>query len=516
MTADVRKLLENVTNLPSPPAVAAQVIELAQEPEVKLSDVAQAIQCDASLAAKVMRVSNSAMYARRRKATNLRQALVVLGLHATVTLALGFSLMPLLQRGKEENEIFAHTWRRTLMSGLCARAMADVTRKANAEEAFLCALLQDVGIMGIDRVKPGFYNDAADFYQDHKKLIEFERSALSADHAAIGAHLLHIWKLPEYLENAVAVSHSFHDGKASRVTQFLSQIVAMSGPLADAWLAGDTSPKALRTVATAARRDLKLNDAEFSETMEKIGAMLPDMAHLFETDLIDGNEAQMIVEHAHEILTTRSLQSQQAAENAAEKADELQSYADDLEQENQRDALTQVASRKYLESLLEKGFENATRFNWPLAVLFIDLDHFKAVNDTYGHAAGDEVLRNVGRILRDLLRDSDTVGRYGGEEFLIVLPGADEMGVNVVAERILSMLRKASHSVGDARMIRVTASIGGALIGENDSYPSLEAFVSRADEALYAAKHGGRDRFVMLPAPEEPAVAAPTTRQVRA
>ncbi len=516
MTPELRKLLDNVTNLPSPPAVAARVIELAQEPEVQLAQVAEAIQCDASLAAKIMRVANSAMYARRRESTNLRQALVVLGLHATVTLALGFSLMPLLQRDKSQTEIFAHTWRRTLMSGLCARALADVTGKANAEEAFLSALLQDVGIMGIDRVMPGFYDSTTEFFGDHGKLIEFEHAALDADHAEVSAHLQHVWKLPEYLQDAVAVSHAVETGKAQDVTQHLSLVVALSGPLADAWLAGEEQPERMRAIAQVAERELKLTSDEISATLAKIAELLPDMAQLFDTNLIDDNKAQMIVEHAQEILTARTLQSQQAAEDAVEQVGMLRNYAENLEQESRHDALTQVASRRYLETLLEQGFRDSARFGWPLALMFVDLDHFKSVNDTFGHSAGEEVLRNVGRILNDALRDSDSVGRYGGEEFLVLLPGADEVGVNVVAERVLNTLRKATHSVGDARIVRVTASIGCAILGARDDYPTLEALVARADEALYMAKSGGRDRFILLPPPTDTLSAAKTSGTARA
>ncbi|MFK7886266.1 MAG: HDOD domain-containing protein [Gammaproteobacteria bacterium] len=505
MNEEIRALLDKVTNLPSPPAVAAQVIDLAKQPDVHLAQVAAAISCDASLAAKVMRVSNSAMYARRRKSTNLRQALVVLGLHATVTLALGFSLMPLLQRSKGQHEMFEHTWRRSLMAGICARTVADVTRRMNAEEAFLSALLQDVGIMGIDRIKPSFYEPAVDIFRDHGALIEFEREHLGADHAEVGAILLNTWNLPEYLQDAVSISHRFHGKPGREASQNLSAAVALSGPLADVWLATGGTGAEVRKVSRLYERELKVGQIDFNRIMKEIADTLPEMAHIFETDLIDTEEAQMITEHASEILTDRTLASQQQAARANEKVDKLQSYADNLEQATQRDELTKVASRSYLQQLLEKGFDNAVKFSWPLAIMFVDLDHFKQVNDTYGHAAGDEVLRNVGSVLANSLRDSDTAGRYGGEEFLVILPGTDEDGIPIVANRMLQALRDAEHAVSDTKKIRVTASIGCAMIGEGHQYSSLESFVARADEALYAAKDAGRDTFRLFdPPPRSP------------
>lgn len=498
MNDDIRALLDNVTNLPSPPSVAAQVIDLAKRPDVQLSEVAAAISCDASLAAKIMRVSNSAIYARRRKSTNLRQALVVLGLQATVTLALGFSLLPLLNRSAKQHKVLEHTWRRSLMAGICARVIADVTRRANSEEAFLCGLLQDVGIMGVDRIKPGFYDDAAEFFHDHSALIEFEREHLGGDHAAVGTLLLNRWKLPDYLPDAVATSHRFNNKAKREPAQNLSLIVALSGPLADVWLESDGQGSAVPSIARIGQRELGISQSDFSRIMQAIATNIPEMGHIFETELIDTNEAQLITERANEMLTERSLASQQQATQAAEKADKMQSYAEDLEQVTQRDELTGVASRSYLQQLLEKGFDNATKYSWPLAIMFLDLDHFKAVNDTYGHGAGDLVLRDVGSILNSTLRDSDTAGRYGGEEFLIILPGTDEEGLNKVAARLLDALRTAEHAVSDTKSISVTASIGCAMVGEGHRYPSVESFIARADEALYAAKTDGRDQFRLL------------------
>ncbi|MFK8016211.1 MAG: HDOD domain-containing protein [Gammaproteobacteria bacterium] len=500
MTPELKTKLENVTNLPSPPAVAAQVIDLAQQPEVQLAQVAHAISCDASLAAKVMRVANSAMYARRRSSTNLRQALVVLGLNATVTLALGFSLMPILQYGRDQQEMLAHCWRRTLMAAICAREIANITRKANAEEAFLSSLLQDVGIMGLNTLDADFYNDATEFFTDHEALVKFEQEAIGCDHSAVGTWLLRHWGLPEYLQDAVAVSHQLKAASDSSGAQYLSQCVGLAGPLADLWLQGAKNPTEVSRVSRMARNAISISADEYSQLMKNIGTTVPEMAHIFETELIEADEASKITERANEIMTARSLQHLQEASAATEKAERLQSYATDLEEESQRDSLTQVASRSYLMQLLQRGYEHATRFSWPLAIMFIDLDHFKQVNDTYGHPAGDTVLTNVGQLLRDAVRCSDTVGRYGGEEFLVILPGADSEGIKIIAERILKVLRTHLHAVSPDKTIAVTASIGCAHVGEGREYASLDAFVACADEALYAAKHAGRDQYTLYEA----------------
>jgi diguanylate cyclase (GGDEF)-like protein len=134
----------------------------------------------------------------------------------------------------------------------------------------------------------------------------------------------------------------------------------------------------------------------------------------------------------------------------------------------------------------------------PLSVAVLDLDHFKAVNDRYGHAAGDEVLRSVARLARECFRNVDSVGRIGGEEFAVLLPGAPLHGAAAVVQRFADWLSATDVAHGP-HTLRITATAGVAqrLPGEH----ALDTVLQRADAALYEGKHGGRNR-VMLALPE--------------
>ena len=157
-----------------------------------------------------------------------------------------------------------------------------------------------------------------------------------------------------------------------------------------------------------------------------------------------------------------------------------------------RDGLTKVFNKKYFTDYLEKEFAFAARHGGPLALIFLDIDHFKKINDTYGHPAGDHVLAELSQMMVDLLRTEDVLARFGGEEFTVLCRGSDQKGATVVAERLRSTVEQRKFTF-DGKDIPVTISLGVAAIPEcvvNDH----AAFLAAADKALYEAKRTGRNR----------------------
>jgi diguanylate cyclase (GGDEF)-like protein len=174
--------------------------------------------------------------------------------------------------------------------------------------------------------------------------------------------------------------------------------------------------------------------------------------------------------------------------------DQLQLKYLTLKREASTDYLTGLLSRRQAELLLEFGAARARRSNSPLGFIMIDLDHFKAVNDTHGHQAGDTVLAHVGQLLKSRLRASDIVSRYGGEEFLVVILDANPDTLAPVAENLRQLIEQkpARHGKLD---IPIRASFGVALC-RVDSEDGIKDAVHKADQALYMAKTQGRNRVV--------------------
>ena len=170
------------------------------------------------------------------------------------------------------------------------------------------------------------------------------------------------------------------------------------------------------------------------------------------------------------------------------------------------DALTNLLNRRAFLDAIERERSRADRHQYPMSLLLLDIDHFKAVNDLRGHAAGDAVLQGVARVLVAVARRSDCVARWGGEEFVIALPQTGEAGARVAAERMRRAIAESSHALAEGLPVVVTASIG---ISSADAPWKIDALVSAADAAMYIAKQRGRNRVESLGPPDLSAPRAP-------
>ncbi len=172
----------------------------------------------------------------------------------------------------------------------------------------------------------------------------------------------------------------------------------------------------------------------------------------------------------------------------------LDTYISDLIRELRfladTDSLTGFYNRRKIEEILAKEIERSRRYGNPLSVLFIDVDNFKELNDTYGHKSGDEVLRRIAEIIKSELRRTDYVGRFGGEEFMVILPETDSQSAFRVAERIRKRVEREDFKTG-----KVTVSVGVTELKEGDD---LNTLFNRVDRAMYLAKERGKNRSELL------------------
>ncbi len=161
------------------------------------------------------------------------------------------------------------------------------------------------------------------------------------------------------------------------------------------------------------------------------------------------------------------------------------------------DPLTGLRNRRFLSEQLQDMIPVARRYNEPLSCIMLDIDHFKAVNDTYGHPVGDEVLTHLATLMKQSLREADIIGRYGGEEFIILSPRTNLAAGELVAERLRSNVARQAFET-EKGALKITISIGLAILDPRSTETAL-GLIDRADQALYVAKNAGRNRVSVAP-----------------
>lgn len=171
---------------------------------------------------------------------------------------------------------------------------------------------------------------------------------------------------------------------------------------------------------------------------------------------------------------------------------ELQVVNKQLQHLSHSDQLTGMPNRYYLHEAFQNELSRYKRYQHGFAIVILDIDHFKHINDSFGHVVGDDVIRQLAKLLCDNVREQDVVGRWGGEEFLVLCPETDLKGARTLAEHLRTLIRRNDFAVDN---INVTASFGVTDYRDNEA---LEVSIQRADQALYKAKDGGRDRTVVF------------------
>lgn len=213
------------------------------------------------------------------------------------------------------------------------------------------------------------------------------------------------------------------------------------------------------------------------------------VVELFESD----SSAQETIERLNRLVKLFKIESDFTKKLARNKQIEMEGVMVQAREVAQVDALTFLFNRRMIVRELQQEILRTERYDSAFSIALIDIDHFKKVNDVYGHLAGDEVLREVAQRLSNNIRHSDSVGRYGGEEFLILLPNTKSSSAAEQAERLSVQIREIPFDVYE-NSLKVTISIGIAQLQTGDTWETL---LKRADDAMYEAKNTGRNRWVV-------------------
>ncbi len=478
--------IRGARSLPSPPIVAAKLIELGEDPDVGLAQLVDVLRNDPALSARILRLANSPLYARRRRAENLHQAVVMLGLDAVFTAALSLTLVGDRDALGASAPSFRKRWTRSVHAAVVAQLLAARCGGATPGSAFLAALVQDIGILVLGRLEPTLYA-ALPADSSHEEFVEREREVLGTDHAAVGAVLLEAWRLPDEIVQAVAKSH--RGGTSGSNADRLADIVAVSALVADGILGASQQ---LVAATAAADHLLGVDALEFSKLLDSVAETLPDLALMLEAD---APSPQVLAERAADAMIARQMQQRHAIEQLQVDLAGVSEVARQLEVANRSDLLTGLLNRRYLDEVMQREFTWAQRHGDGLSVMFIDLDDFRGVNDEHGHHGGDAVLRTLADRMVATLRDEDLIGRFGGDEFVVLLPATVGWQAEIVAQRVLNAVTARPFVIEAGVEHEQSVTIGIASLDEFADVSSIDELLRLADEALYAAKREGKSRW---------------------
>jgi diguanylate cyclase (GGDEF)-like protein len=500
MQEKAQAVIARCRNLPTIPAIALEVLRMSREEEVDLRKIADVISRDVALSGRILSVVNSAFYGLPRKVSNVNQAVVMLGLASVKTLALGFSLAMNIMEKEESNRLDAF-WRRSLYFAVAARSFAERKCPIIREEAFTAGLLADVGTLAMFEA---FAEKYAKFCvtagRNHVGILEAERKAFGTDHQEVGLCMVESWHLPELLTIPVAHHHEPNGcGEVEQMVADLGGVLYVANLCAETFC-GDPGKASIESFESAAQAVLGIDQATCRALVENLHTNAEEVARLLDIKIPEATSYTQVVQQANEELTRLTLASQQQVHKieethrqAATRVQELEESNRQLSQKANTDPLTGVYNRRFMEGFLDREIARHTRFRRPLSVLFIDVDHFKKINDRYGHHAGDEVLQRVAQLLRAATREVDCLCRYGGEEFVLTLLETEMWGASQVAEKIRRLIASwAFECEGQTDAIHVTVSIGVASMNPNRPVDK-GLLIQMADESAYAAKNDGRN-----------------------
>ncbi|GJQ30721.1 MAG: hypothetical protein HBSAPP03_26050 [Phycisphaerae bacterium] len=477
--------------LPSLPAVAIKVLELTRDPQVSIARIAQTVQNDPALTTKVLRTINSSFYGLTTPCPNVSRAMTLLGLNTVKSIVLSFSLVDMSRTvgGGEPFDLTGY-WRRAIYSAAAARALALATRACDPDDAFVGALIQDVGMLaGFAALRGDYTRVTSAVGLDHDALAALERSELGFDHARVGGMLAQRWKLPPELADCIA--HHHHPEAAPPRSESIVRTVALGGYAAGALTHPEPKPK-LGSFIVSARKWFGIDQAAAREIIEAGARGARELTKTMDVTTGDPPDVAAILLDANEQIaaTQEALAEEQAA---------LRRTNEELSKRATTDGLTGLFNRASYDRELHESMKRCKAAGQPISVIFLDADKFKSVNDQFGHQAGDAVLIETAKRLREVSEKIGTLCRYGGEEFVLVIPGASLDKARKVGELLRVAIERrpfdlAAYDIPGVVLQR-TISVGVATCepGAPSGQWTPEHLTHHADEAVYAAKQAGRN-----------------------
>jgi diguanylate cyclase (GGDEF)-like protein len=468
--------------LPTTVAVAVRIFELQKDPTAEVSDYTRIIASDAGITARLLALANSSWVGVSKRITQVNMAVSLLGVAAVRTLALNLCLSGLhheLRFSRQESQEF---WEVSLCKAVAAREAARRLDAKYAEDAYVGGLFQDLALPIMYSCARQAMGPLLSERINTTTRLAREREVCGADHCEFGEILARRLGLCEAQVQLVEAHHDWNTLQGTVESPALAAgtyVASLFPHRLNHWHADDV--EALRAfLASPAGGGVKLE-----EFLEVVGAECKRQFAYFDPSRV--TEIKLL-----ELMG-------EAVVAAAETSVELVGRVRDLEQQiattdktvsklveaASRDPLTGILNRAAFERECQEALIRMERAMLPVALLYLDVDRFKNINDIHGHAAGDKALKDLVKVVQECIRGTDLVGRLGGDEFAVLLPNCPRERAADIAERIRA--RVAQQRAGQGHL---SVSIGAQCVA-GGRVTTLETLMSASDQGMYAAKRDG-------------------------
>lgn len=490
--------------LPTLPAVAVQLLELMKNPDSSIKEYVQVIRQDPAISAKILKSTNSSYFGFTSRISSIEQAVSLLGTTMVTSLSLSLYLADNSMNEGEIAEHFQENWRQSVIQAVASEYIGQELFPSDKSKLFLAGLLSDLGRLMMLKTIPEEYLAVVNkAYEDELELHLVESDYLKLNHIEAGVSLMMEWGLAEEL--VLGVQHSHHgvtilENIPDSDIKHFPQVTAFATRFNE-YLCGPAKGPALQQLREISEKFFGWSEEEMVNHLTTIHEQIEAAADIFKIDNSKfGSSNEIMAElclqlsnlvHREHVAHTQAAVRQQIFEN---ERNTLKDSYQKLAQQTIRDPLTNIYNRSLFNESLERELSSAARTADAIGVLFLDVDHFKKLNDTYGHQFGDEVLVEVSQVLNNTIRKSDLLARYGGEEFVVFLSQPTLKGMNRIAERLRQAVEACELNC-KGQKVQVTVSIGGAIAIPERHFGDLgKQMVQEADAAMYDSKTAGRNQ----------------------